>query len=273
MRLKNYFIRMLALIFILSVHAYALEENSMVSIGQGISSPSYWGGLIDRENPAGLVLNQTMKVKIGAGGYFGNSSATNSAAVSSNYWSGAFILGNGIIGAGLEFQNYNNLFGAPGIGVIHWGVGGQIQSISTTFGLSAHTTLEGGETVFDAGVILEPFQKLRIGLMIPNITKALHVFSGGVAYLLNDSIDLDVDADCNLGFSEGTIKPGVGYRYERFHISAAYGLSYLGSVGAFIDRGFIAALGIKIIESSLFSYEYRYIVAPEHRLGLTLRFN
>ena len=255
MLIKKYFPQFLVLVFLSITHAQATEERFITSADQGISTPSFWNA-IKSENPAGLVLNQTVKLQIGAGSYNGTS----------RYTSGGLLMGNGIIGAGVEYQNSN----LPN--KINWGIAGRLQGVATAFGLASHTTLEGGGTVYDAGMIIEPIKKVRLGFMLPHFNTNLDSFTGGLAYLVDeDTLEVIVDADYNSTFSNGVIKPGVGFHSERIHAAEAYGLRYLGDSTVVLNQGLSLGLGAKVTEYFLVSYEYR--AAPEHRLGLTLRFN
>lgn len=250
------------------------EEYFMVSNGQGISSPSYWNALIG-ENPAGLVHNQSIKFQFGAGSYSGDGlvgSSSNTHLDQYSYTSEGVLIGNGIIGAGLEFQNYPNYFGT-GVsqGKIHWGLAGCFKTIWTTFALSSHTTLNGGGTTFDLGVMIEPLSKVRLGFMIPDFARRFDTFAGGITFLLSDMIDVVVDADYNSKASLGAIKPGATIHRDWLQMTMAYGLRYLGRSYVILSQGLSAGVGLKIFNPLLLNYEYRGI--PEHRLGLTLRFN
>ncbi len=268
--MKTILISLVSLLSILSADAYAArggsglgmsEDHSMISNGQGIVAPGFWNG-IEGENPAGLVSNQTTKLQIGAGSYSGNQ----------NYGSGAILLGNGMLGSGVEYQNYNHYSGTGSTqGKINWGLAGRLQPIMTTIGISSHYTLKGGGTSYDAGLLIEPVQRVRLGFMIPNFTQNAHTFGGGFSYLLEDAVELVVDADYNSTSAAGNLKPGITFHTDRVQASASYGLRYKGASDLLIHQGLTCGLGIKLAESLLITYEYHGI--PDHRLGLTLRFN
>jgi len=107
--------------------------------------------------------------------------------------------------------------------------------------------------------------------MVPHFTDTVNTFAGGLTYAMDASVDLVVDADYNTSSRAGVVKPGVTFRTSMFQASAAYGLFYTGNFTSLIQDGFTGGLGIRLADSLLISYEYRGI--PEHRLGLTLRFN
>jgi hypothetical protein len=264
--------------FLLTFDAQAIalgsEDRFMISNGQGISSPSFRNGIAG-QNPAGMVFNQSSKLQIGAGSYYEGSQigkATSTSGGMFGYGSAAVLLGNGLLGAGLEFQNFINYFkdGSPQ-GMINWGLGGHLQSLNTSFGLSSHTLLNSAGTTFDLGMFTEVIPHIRLALMIPDFTNGFKTLSGGATYILNEKIEIVVDADYNSTLSIGTLKPGVSFHSDFIHATAAYGLRYLGNGTALLYEGLTAGLGIRVFYPLLFTYEYRGI--PLHLAGLTLRFN
>lgn len=246
----------------------------MISNGQGISSPNFRSGLAGG-NPAGMVFNESSKLQIGAGSYHENSQigrSTDSSGGVFGYGSTTLLMGNGQIGAGLEFQNFINYFkDGTSQGIINWGLGGYLQSIETTFGLSSHTILNGGGTTFDFGMFYEGLPDIRIAFMLPNITKTIQTLAAGVKYSVNDCMEMIVDADYNSTLSLGTLKPGFSFHSDKVHASASYGIRYLGNNSNLLYEGFSAGLGFRVFYPLLVTYEYRGI--PDHLLSLTIRFN
>lgn len=237
----------------------------MVSNGQGVSSPSFWDG-IEHENPAGLAFNSSAKLQFGAGSYKGSGLKDRTLV------SEGLLLGNGMIGAGVQYQSLPN-FDGTGMtqGKIHWGLAGKIETVFTTFGISSHTTLNGGASTLDLGVLIHPIRPIRLGFMMPDFTHNIGVFAGGITFLISESLDVVIDADYNSIFSLGMLKPGVTWRWNWLQTTFAYGIRYLGESDALLSHGVSAGLGLRIVRSVLFSYEYQG--DTEHRLGLTLRFN
>lgn len=157
-----------------------------------------------------------------------SSASVKNPQSSYSYGTGSLLIGNGLLGAGLEFRNYGNYFGSMSVAKIN-GIGSWIQSLMSTFGISAHTTLNGSKTSYDLGALVEPVQKLKIAFMLPNI-RNLQTFTGGVTYLFNDALDLVVDADYNSITSSGMFKPGASYHFDRLQISAAFGFRYRNQI-------------------------------------------
>jgi hypothetical protein len=253
----------LALLMMFGTNAWAargssgsigMEESAMVSNGQGISSPSFWNALIS-QNPAGLNFNQTTKLQIGAGQY----------NTKEQFGSAGILGGSSILSGGTEFQKSKS-----SQGVLNSGLAVRLAPISTSVGVSSHYTIKGSST-FDAGLLIDLSNRIRFGFMVPHFTDTVNTFAGGLTYAMDASVDLVVDADYNTSSRAGVVKPGVTFRTSMFQASAAYGLFYTGNFTSLIQDGFTGGLGIRLADSLLISYEYRGI--PEHRLGLTLRFN
>lgn len=252
--LKTYLVFLMGFAFSQGATA-AQEENYIVGNGQGVSSPGYWGG-VSNENPAGMIFNESSKVQIGAGSH-------SEPGWDYQYGSGGILMGNGLLGAGVEYENYGN-------GKLNWAIAGRFQAINSAFGLSARTTL-GGKTFFNLGVILEPLDKFRIGIIVPNLTGTIDSFAAGVTYQLDSMFDLVIDADYSSTASIGHLKPGVTFHYNWLHATAAYGLNYLANSNFILKNGFAIGLGAKVMKSALVSYQFQE--TADHRLGLTLRFN
>jgi len=263
--MTNYFYLALLLIFLTGAYSHAEEivpseqpeERYMISNGQGISSPSFSDGLFG-QNPAGLVLNHSLKFKaIENLGTFAPATTFNGA-----YPSGSLLMGNGILGAGV------NGGGRP-YESLDWGISGRVQTIFATFGVSSHTTFGVTPSLYDAGALFEPVHSLRFGFMIPHINVALDAFAGGVTYLYSDSIEVVVDADYDSKYSLGVFKPGITFRTDYLQATAAYGLRYLGTTDALLYSGLTAGVGVRVIEPVLLTYEYGGLTT--HRLSVTLR--
>jgi hypothetical protein len=244
-------------------HAFARggnEDQFIISNGQGVSSPSYWNSL-EGQNPAGIVLNNSNKAQFG----FGSFSGTDQ-----RFGSGGLILGNGVLAAGVEYLNHSSANSAKG--QMNWALGGRIEAVRTSLGISSRMSLVSGSTgVYDIGLLSDLGSSVRFGLMIPNFTNTIQTVGAGLAIRLNATADLVVDADYNTSVSGGMVKPGLSFHSQSLHASVAYGLNYSGKTVTLLADRFTAGLGVKLANALLFSYEYRGVV--EHRLGLTLRFN
>ena len=238
------------------------EDNFMVANGQGISSPSFFGAL-HGENPAGLVLNQTLKLQGGM--------AAISDSTATLRESGALLVGNGYLGAGAEYAQYNSGAYASGTGVINFGAAGMIPSMATTFGISGHSDTGGGGSSYDFGMFFEFIQRLRIAAMMKNLTHGIGVVGAGLMFNLDPMVDLVLDADSDIKNSLGVVKPGLSLHTDRIHFTASYGYRYRGLSDALLYSKFSAGLGIRISENFLVEYQYRTL--PQHLLGLTLRLN
>jgi hypothetical protein len=240
------------------------ETNYMVANGQGVSSPSFWGG-VEGENPAGLAWNQRTKIQ-GTLAAFDDSLDTTRG-------SGGILLGNGQFGAGLEYSGYSGDSAYPsGDALLNWGLAGRLTTINTTIGISGHDNIGGiSGSSYDVGALIDLSSSLRLGALIPDFTNGLHDVTAGITYMLDPAADIVIDGAYNMQSHESMIKPGLTFRADMLQATAAYGFHANGVDDVFLYHGFTGGIGVRLTESVLIEYEYR--VLPEHRLGLTLRFN
>jgi hypothetical protein len=242
------------------------ENSYMVANGQGVSSPSFWTGM-EGQNPAGLAYNQTTKLQGGLAFDDNGDSARGS---------GGILTGNGEYGAGIEYSKYNAGEFYDNDAVLNFGAAARISSLSTTVGLSGHDYLNNGtgssNSSYDLGVLINPMQNVRIGAMLPDFTNGLHVIAAGLTYMVDPAADLVIDGAYQNDGNELMVKPGLTLRANNMlQATAAYGFHINGADDVFLYHGFSGGVGIRLTDSVLIEYEYR--VLPEHRVGLTLRFN
>jgi hypothetical protein len=239
------------------------EENTMVANGQGVSSPSFWGG-ISGQNPAGLIENMGFKLQ-GAAATFDDSTKNLRE-------SGGLFLGNGTLAAGGEYSTFNQGAYPTGENQINFGIAARLDAVRTTLGVSGHTVSNGGGSSFDIGMLMELAPQLRLGAMIPDVTHGLHTIGGGFTFLADQMVDFVVDAGYQIQNKEGIVKPGISIHTNIIQATASYGFRFAGMAdSALVTTKFTAGLGLKLAQRFFVEYEYR--VLPEHRLGLTLRFN
>jgi hypothetical protein len=264
--MKNQILLAVAVLSLNAVTAHArggYEEQFIVSNGNGVSSPSYWNGL-QGQNPAGLTANSSMKLQLGAGSLSG----TNNV-----YGSGGLLIGNGAVAAGAEYLSKSAV--GSNNGKLNWGLGGRIQSLNTSIGISSHAVANGGAPTYDIGLIIDPSSKFRFGFMVPNFTSTIDTFAAGIAVGVDNSVDVVVDADYSKSVSGGLVKPGLTFRSQSLQATVAYGVSYASgstiATSSVLNDQLTIGFGAKLGNSMLFSYEYRGVV--EHRAGLTIRLN
>jgi hypothetical protein len=239
------------------------EENSMVANGQGISSPSFWDG-ISGANPAGLINNVDLKLQ-GAAASFDDT--TNNLR-----GSGGAFAGNGMIAGGLEYSTFNQGPLPSGKSQINGGLAANLSALQTAVGISTHRLSDNGGNSYDVGALITLAPQLRVGAMIPDFSNGLQLVAGGFTYAADPSVDFVVDAGYQLRDKNGIVKPGLSIHTNLIQATASYGFRFEGdSDDVLVTTKFSAALGLKLAEKILIEYEYRGL--PEHRLGLTLRFN
>lgn len=239
------------------------EDQFIVSNGRGVSSPSFWNGL-EGQNPAGITANSSMKLQLGAGSLSGTDNV---------FGSGGLLIGNGVVAAGAEYLSKSTVGSSNG--KLNWGLGGRIQSMNTSIGISSHAVANGGSPTYDIGLIIDPSSKFRFGFMIPNFTGTIDTYAAGMTVGVDNSVDVVVDADYSKSASGGLVKPGLTFRSQSMQATVAYGFSYSSSsttaTTAVLNDKLTIGFGAKLGNSLLFSYEYRGVV--EHRAGLTIRLN
>jgi hypothetical protein len=238
---------------------YGIEDSFMVSNGQGVSSPSFWGGL-KAENPAGVSYNQRLKLQ--------SAVAAFSDSTSNLRGSGGVLVGLGPVGAGLEWTQFDSSPYAASNSAIQWGLATDLDAMHLRIGVSGHH-LKSSSGSYTLGMIYEPFRILRVGFMVPAAQNGIHDLAGGLSLELDPAIDLVVDASMNAAQAAGVVKPGITLRGEHFQVSGGYGYRYRGSVDPVLSSKLSAAIGFKITDHVLIEYNYKGL--PQHLLSLTLR--
>lgn len=236
------------------------EEDSIVSNGQGISSPSFWDGL-KGENPAGLTQNTSLKLQ-------GGLAAFNGRSDDSLRYSGGLLIGNGLLGAGIEYTTYNGQAFAAGSGQINWGIAGYLSSLSTSIGVSGHHVSGSNGGSYDLGAMIDLSSALRLGVLLPGINSGIDIIGAGITYHAGRQLDLVLDSSINLGSGGPNLmfKPGISVHFDSLMLTAAYGF---GDGPGIVSKDLTAGIGLKVSRGLMLGYEYKG--EPEHRLGLTLK--
>lgn len=240
------------------------EDRAMVNNGQGVSSPSFWGGL-SGANPAGLVNNTEFKLQ--------GAAATSSDSIHHVQESGGAFAGNGQFGVGLQYTNYNDgsSFGDSSHS-IDFGLAGTVETLHTAFGLSGHAYNGGGTGTYNAGALIDLAPAVRMGATLPDFTHTLQKFGAGFTYMADQMVDFVVDAGYNFKYSNGLVKPGISIHTNIIQATIAYGFRFTGtSDDEVVTKNFTGGLALKLMNNILIEYEYQSVL--RHRLGLTLRFN
>ncbi len=249
----------------LAANAYAaiLEDQTSVPNGNGVSSPSFWGGL-SGENPAGLAYNTTFKAQ-GTGASFNSS-------LSPVYGSGGILLGNGVIGMGAEYARYDSGGNTAYGGLADWGIAGRFVPIHTTIGFSGEYTVPGSVGTYNVGALIDLSRSIRFGAMLVNVSNGLHSsMAAGLNVNILRSWDLVVDTGYRIENMTYVIKPGLNFHHHWFLLSGAYGFKMVGDGAVFVTPQITGAIGVRLASFMLLEYEYQQEAL--HRVGLTLRWN
>ncbi|NDG85035.1 MAG: hypothetical protein EBX52_08370 [Proteobacteria bacterium] len=234
-----------------------MEDQMLISNGQGVSSPGFWEGL-KSANPAGLSYNQRMKFQ-GCVATFDSSASTISES--------AGVLGSvGQVGGGVEYSRFGA--GPYGTGAINWGLATAVDAASLRLGVSGHH-LNGASGSYDFGFLFDPSRQIRFGFLLPAIQNGLRNAGAGFTFGLDSTFDLVVDGAMDLKSRDSIVKPGLTLHADRFVVTGAYGFHVKGTSDPLLYSKFTAAIGMKITDHVLIEYSYRGL--PEHLVGLTLR--
>jgi hypothetical protein len=239
--------------------SFGMEDQTMISNGQGVSSPSFWEGL-KQQNPAGLSYNQRLKFQAGAAAFDNDLNPVRA--------SGGALFGYQSLGGGIEYSQYDSGPYSSGSGAIQWGLASRIDALSLRLGVSGHH-VSGSSGSYNVGLLFEPAHAVRFGLMIPGVQNGLDVVGAGFTFMLDPAIDLVIDGSLNPSTKDGVVKPGITLHSDRFQVSASYGLRHHGTSDPLLYARFSGAIGIKFTDHVFLEYSYRGL--PEHLLGLTLR--
>jgi hypothetical protein len=241
--------------------AFDLENRSIVSNGQGVSSPSFSGGL-SGENPAGLISNESFKV-------FGTLARFEEGAGGNLRPAAGFLIGNGVFGAGAQFTRFNEFPTADGQGEIDWALGGRFGMIS--LGVSGQHTTVVDDPTLNIGVMIE-YSAFRLGIMVlPRFGRGegISVFAAGITTAIRPQFDLVIDSAFDRDFANGSLKPGISFHTSAFQLTGAYGFRLIGTSNIYLKKNFTFGAGVPIGTHFLLGYEYRGL--PEHALTLNVR--
>ena len=235
------------------------ENQAMIANGQGVSSPSFWEGL-KSQNPAGLAQNQRLK--------FQAATATFDDTTHNLRGSAALLGGEGPVGFGLEYSQFDSVPYAPSTHDISGGLALRLDAIHTDFGITGHF-VNGSSGSYNFGFLFDPGHRVRFGLMGTGVQNGFHDLGAGLTFEIDPAIDLVVDSSYNLSSKDSVVKPGITLHAARFEISAAYGFNAHGTSEPLLYTKFSAAIGIELADHVLLEYSYRGL--PQHMLGLTIR--
>lgn len=245
-----------------SAFAARSEENSIIPVGLGASSPSFVSGLMD-ENPAGLTANQSTK----GFGQLGISDTENKTGA------GGFLLGNGNLGAGLKYSNIRSN------SEIVWGVAGRFDHVM--IGVSGHHPIGDSSSPvpvskdisLNAGLIVEVNSDTRVGILARNFTGNGQYFAAGYTHSLSSNFEYSLEAGYNdvLGRSNFTVDPAIGLHLSPLHFSVGYGINLSGENDHYYKKELFYAAGLKLGRSLTITYEF--VEQLDHLITLSLALN
>jgi hypothetical protein len=230
-----------------SAFAARSEENAIIPVGLGASSPSYISGL-GYENPAGLVMNQSTRV-------FGQVAVGDTDSTGA----GGFILGNGGLGAGLRYSNFRSVSEAQ------WGIAGRFDHLS--LGVSGHHSVGDDQGPYgqgnsdleiNAGLIIEASSGTRVGILLRNAGGPYRVYTGGFTQEISSACDFSLEAAYSErgGQSSFTVDPAIGFHFSPLHFSVGYAIHLSGDYDLYYKKSLFYAAGLKLGHSVMLSYEF-----------------
>lgn len=272
--------RFAALLTLLSVQAYGsstynfsdtMENDHLLSVGEGISSPSTISAL--GENPAGLVYNRTFKV-------LGELSSGNDQFSPLGY-GGGFLAGNGSVGGGIVLNGSNSTANgvAASIDTLQFGIAAEFPSINLAWGFTGSFAFSGSgptPTVgygnsswgLDTGVIFNPRSQTRFGITLFDVLDGIDAFAGGVSYDPTPWATFALDANYSKGPQTTVVKPGLAIHLPGFQLAAGYGARVVGDGTGWFPTGLSLGVGFPI--SRTFALQAYYNQLALYYAGLTI---
>lgn len=201
------------------------------------------------ENPAGLIYTEDFKAMVGMSVLNQNFNAFGA--------SGAFYLGNGLVGGGIGLHSFSNLsnnsnavlltnFGiAADIRPLYFalGVSGSYLINSWNYGVGSTGSLAYGLNI---GIIANPQGDLRWGFNVFDILGGPDALGSGVVWDPTSFASLGLDVTTNLNFQGFTFKPGMAIHIQEVQLTGSYGFQTDVLAGPYMRTGLTAGIGFRI---------------------------
>jgi hypothetical protein len=241
--------------FLTITTAQANEEAFIISTGLGIASPSFHDGM-NGENPAGLSSNLTSKIVSEIRSSDHEFSEVNAL--------GGVLLGNGYLGAGLEYEKIND-------SRLNWGVSGRIAPIMTTVGFAGHHKIPGTAGNYDAGILISLGGQMQIGISAFDILNAVDRIGLGIIYDIDNMLSFVADVLRDQDNGALLVCPGLALMINPSWImSLSYAYQITDDAVSERTSGVKGGIGIQFAKPLLFKYEYNDQAL--HSFGLSIRF-
>ena len=212
--------------------SFAMEKTDgmyQLSGAGGISSPSYSMSVF--QNPAAITYFPKLNVNVigGAG-----------QSLSNPIVGGGVGYGTGVFGLTAGFQTQT----AASTSQAYFGLAGQITSIKTALGISGTYGISpSGGVVLNAGILITPVDKVRLGFTALNLTNSISEYGAGLAIGLNQSFTIMVDASANNTLSNINFMPALMAQDQNVGAMLGYGFGNQSSIQiltGFTAGGFVA---------------------------------
>lgn len=269
---KKNIVTLLALLSSTLSHAYSynkssMEWNRMISVGAGISAPSYMTSVF--ENPAGLVYNTNFKF-VGSASTFDTSGGFRPTIIN-----GQFYTGNGTVGASLGVQtSLNNTNGSAIGSSLNFPVGLAASLGSVAIGLGGTFVATGSGfyvagSSYNLGMIASINPTTFWGLEAYNIFGGLSGFGTGFSFDVSNTATLVVDGAVDRSLKGLTLKPGMVVNAKPFQLALSYGFQVDNSSSSPISTGLNFGLGAETGQNLHWQFYYNRLSTLY--LGLTVR--
>lgn len=224
---------LLFFLFIPSAFAMSGKDETMYSLSSagGIVNPSYSTSVF--QNPAAITRIPRLNLNAFAGGdsSFGNPTVGGGLG----YGGGTYGIVGGISSAT-----------ASSLTVAYFGLGAEITSIKTAIGVSGTYGISpSGGTNFNAGILFTPVDKIRLGFTAIGLNNSILEWGGGLAFNINPSASLLVDASADNSLGNLNFKPGLLIVDQNIGATLSYGFGNASSIQIMtgFSAGAFAALG------------------------------
>ena len=256
----------IAVIF-LSTTSYALSYRSSekeardLALAAGITAPSAISAVY--QNPAGLMFTKVTTLAAHV--------EYVDETFSSPGFGGAVLVGDGSYGAALGYQS------GPSRGT--FGLGVRSPEVNMSLGLIGTKDFDtGGATRFNLGVLIDPVEKLHVGLTYKDFLHSTREYGFGLGYDFAATFSVALDVAASRDFSAIWGCPGIIMRGANAALTLAYGFALKANSAAVTQIGEGAIIGGAFRPASQFNIEFYYRKAPAatsygYYFGVSYAFN
>lgn len=192
-----------------------------LSAAGGISSPASNTALF--QNPAGLVYQQRLGITLQGGsgpllrgGILGGGSTFGAGAGIGHRFSSS---------SSSSSRRSSTTSSSSGSTDAFYGMGLNIDSLKTAFGVAGSTALSGGGTSINAGMLILPRNSFRVGVTAVGLQNGLGELGAGLTTNITQKVDLTVDTTYNTQSSSFAAQPAFTLGDSKAALTLGYGFN------------------------------------------------